>query len=316
MGQYIVYKIRYARHVLSESNANDNSGVDLHDPVLTTPEREQEWIMNGKLEESKRGTGREWAEGRMREQFLQHKNRSSVFLISPLIRAIQTFLLSATEEELRQSRIIIEPRLIEQTRWFSDRPRPIRKIQEEIEKELQYRFNGGLKIDDLNITWDRMLQSETNDTDRLSQPWYLKTGEWAPEQLIERGTRAVQAILQECKNVELSTGRPYSDYEVCVFGHGGFVNYMTDKIGNVNTQVKPPRLTDWTTGEIRDYKIYENFPSLLSPCSLLVRENDQPLTGPEADAANTQRRNLKDYIANLVNYSPEQEARFGKSLIV
>ncbi|ETS83350.1 hypothetical protein PFICI_05226 [Pestalotiopsis fici W106-1] len=310
MAEPTVYKIRYARHVLSESNAGDNSGVDLHDPVLTTAEREEDWIKDKKLEEAKRGTGRKWAEGKMRGQFLQHEKKSRVFMVSPLTRAIQTFLLSVTEQELRGSRIIVEPLLIEQTLWFSDRARAVTKIQDMIEHELEYRFNGRLKMNDLNIIWDRMIPSETKDNERLDRPWHLKTNGWAPENLLERGRLAVQVILQECKNFESYTGRSYTDYDICVFGHGGFVNYMTDKIGTVDVKLKVPRLTDWKTGEVREFKIYDYY----TCCSLMVEEKDLPLTSQEAAVVNTKRRDLKDFITNMVHYNPEQELEFKKGL--
>lgn len=303
-----VYKIRYARHVLSESNAKDNSGVDKHDPVITTPEVEARWLSDGnKLDIEKRGHGRQYAEGTMRMEWSQHEKKASVFMVSPLTRVIQTFLLSVTEEELRTARIIIEPLLIEQTLWFSDRPRAVVKIQKMIEEELKYRFKDKLKLEDLNIEWNRMLPlpSETKENEKLPKDWHLKINDWAPENLLYRGQRALQAILAECKSFKSPTGQPYTDYDLCVFGHGGFVNCLAEEIGHIDINPTVPKLSAWRTGEIRDYKIYNQ-----DPVPLLVREGQQKFKGRQKEAENKKRDDLRDHIVKMVTYTDKQEAEF------
>ncbi|KAK6198204.1 CCA tRNA nucleotidyltransferase, mitochondrial [Pestalotiopsis sp. IQ-011] len=318
MAEPKTYQIRYARHVLSESNASDNSGVNIHDPPITTPEKEDDLIRNNKLDPMKHGHGREYAETKMREYFLRQEKGVSVFIVSPLARVIQTFLLSAKEDDLRRSLIIIEPLLLEQTRWFSDRARPVKKIRETIEQELQARFHGSLTFQNLNIDWQRMLtgENENEENETLDKPWHLKTGEWAPENLIERGKQAVQMILQECKKIEKKQGQ-YVDNQVCVFGHGGFVNYMTDQVGATDTRLKVPKLSDWYTGEIRDYKVYDANPGDPSPCRLLVRSEEEPLVGKGKEVEDDKRMELREFVnVGLDRYTPtpDQENAFNQNL--
>ncbi|KAF7523871.1 hypothetical protein G7054_g11608 [Neopestalotiopsis clavispora] len=308
MAEPDVYKIRYARHVLSESNAKDNSGVDKHDPVITTPEVEADWLDHKKLDKGKLGYGIQYAEGTMREEWSQHEKKASVFMVSPLTRVIQTFLLSVTEEELRTARIIIEPLLIEQTLWFSDRPKSVNEIQKTIEENLQYRFEGTLKLEDLDIKWGKMLESKTKKTGE-PQDYYVKTGLWAPERLLDRGQAALRSILAECKKL-----KPYKDYDLCVFGHGGFVNYVTQEIGHIDVTCEPPKLSSWQTGEIRNYEIYDD-PAMRPKIPLMVKEGAQRLVGVQAKEEDKKRDDLISYIATKTKYTQEKEAWFKKDCL-
>ena len=88
-------------------------------------------------------------------------------------------------------------------------------------------------------------------------------------------------------NAELSPDSSYGQYvdgQICVFGHGGFVNYMTDQVGATDTRPKVPKLSDWNTGEIRDYKVYDANPGDPAACRLLVRSAEEPLVGDTASA--------------------------------
>ncbi|KAH8202982.1 hypothetical protein TruAng_002816 [Truncatella angustata] len=272
----VAYKIRYARHALSLSNAKDNSGVDLFDPPLTTREDEESMSLIGKLDDGKRGGGEDYALGDMRrkfENFASLRNQSKVFVVSPLTRVVQTFLLAVPDSTLKGARIVVEPLLVEQTRWFSDRSSSVREIQAIMRGALERKNRGQeepLVIGDLNIDWSKMLQprdeqgefcgsQETMDQESTDKGWHLKNNFWAPSHLIDRGLRATREVIQICREVKREAGN-YDDYAVCVFGHGGFVNYMVEEVGAVDLTVEPKKLSAWSVGEIRDYEIEDIVP--------------------------------------------------------
>jgi hypothetical protein len=320
------YKLRYVRHALSGSNAEDNSGVHTLDPVLTTNEVEERWFQEGRLSQNKLGMGRAYVERETKKRFEQYKDQSTVFIVSPLARALQTFFIAVPEQTLRNAKIVIEPLIMEQTRWFSDRARPIVMIKEIISQELGRRaFSPPLRVEDLNIDWSKMLYNrdehgslvgplEKEAEETLGKPWHLKTGFWHPRNLVERGEKAVRAILEECRKVD-QAGR-YTDFTICVFGHGGFVNYMVEEIGNIDVSSRPPKLSDWATGEIREYLIQDDNSSR-SPRSGLMAETDESRVARHKKVASTRagfngveearkRYQLQDFIASMRYYEDHQ----------
>ncbi|KAH8681239.1 hypothetical protein BX600DRAFT_429197 [Xylariales sp. PMI_506] len=294
-----IYRIRYIRHAKSQSNMPENRGVHIMDPLLTNLSMEQSWKRHGywpNAPQSIEPKGREFATRYMVPMFADHQRngtQSTVFLISPLTRVISTFLIAVPYETLTTAKIIFSPLLVEQTRWFSDRVRNTDEIKLLIAAELDQRDpppgQPRLTMQDLerNIDFSRLIQCRDDDGDLLEfreevchntrqQPWQLKDRFWHPRKLIERGLLATQEIIQVCRDSRGAAG--YKDYTVCVFGHGGFVNFLVEEVGDglyLPLGVhQHPVLTTWTTGELREYEVIDLDDSK-DPTSHLLREVEE-----------------------------------------
>lgn len=346
------YLIRYTRHARSESNAEDNSGVHEADPPLTWPCVEEEWLKenpeSGKvrlrrinIDENgeKIYMGRSYIEKYMRpifEKYEKDGEQSTVFIVSPLARALQTFFITVPYKTLKECKIILEPLIIEQTRWFSDRARSIKDLKDLIEFELKERRDPEpLRLENLCIVWTKLLQrrdedgnpisqAETEDTETLDKGWHLKEDLWHPDKLLERGAKAVQAIAEECRAADDMEGAKYVSYSVCVFGHGGFVNYMAEEVGDIDTRAETPKLTDWDTGETRSYKIVDCRLGEELDGILLVEPEDlriARLKGKNKDPQNytiseqdQRRRELRDWIVNMKYFENKATGKEDKAL--
>lgn len=76
--------------------------------------------------------------------------------------------------------------------------------------------------------------------------------------------------MEECRKA--AKGGIGGDMAVIVFGHGGFVNYMAQEVGDINVAMVPPRLSVWSTGESREYLIHDR-PSP-GPAQLMVETKE------------------------------------------
>ncbi|KAI0132068.1 hypothetical protein BJ170DRAFT_229465 [Xylariales sp. AK1849] len=262
------------------------------DPVLSWKAMEQTWLEEGLFGKKPPALdedgdivpmGREYVKACLAPKFAQFEmdgNKSTVFVVSPLTRVLQTFLIAAPYNTLRSATIILEPLIIEQTRWFSDRVRPSTHIEKLIKTELKLRETpegqSELHFDDLDIDWSKLAEAPNYVTGKAAnlqngltqwkpetedRPWYLKDGLWAPENLIERGKRATQQVIQVCRNAR--KGSVYAEYTVCLFGHGGFVNFIVGELGNVAFEEDAVvGTTEWSTGELREYEVVDKDDSM------------------------------------------------------
>lgn len=249
------YKLDYLRHVLSQANKPDNSGVHILDPVL---------------ERNAQGAGS--------CRYLLKGKRYTHVLISLSTRTIETTCLALWAwPHLTNVRIMVLPDLNEQTDWASDRPRFVRQIMEHVlrlrslmvnEKpdeapSIFIDFSLVLKRDeDVRKVFDRFVRAGADELPRiweenvklaaneeLNRPWHTKTELYSPKRLQERGQVCLEKIITFMESVH----RCVADPEVLVVGHGGFVNYLVEEVGDVHPDSAPPKLSDWKPGEIREY---------------------------------------------------------------
>ncbi|KXJ92155.1 hypothetical protein Micbo1qcDRAFT_162303 [Microdochium bolleyi] len=285
------YTIIFTRHGESESNVPDNSGVNKMDPLLTTDKTRNNWPG------SRSGlSGRDFCFQVTRREYqdmflnpaLFNVTSDSPVVISSLSRAVQTAIIALPAERLQKSGIIISPLLVEQTTWFSDRTRPISHLRKLVDTELSIKpglehlalgLDGfdirqlsqavpdescltGARFGELAISTDSALKpiEQVEDEEKAhSKPWHLKTSLWHPSQLIRRGEESLKMLMTIGRHNY--TGES-STPAIIVFGHGGFINYMTKDIGVTEADLarKPPVLTDWAPGETRVFRLVDEHP--------------------------------------------------------
>ncbi|ORY65294.1 uncharacterized protein BCR38DRAFT_409010 [Pseudomassariella vexata] len=278
-----VYNIQYVRHVKSESNKPYNANVHNIDPPLLSWELESQWAQESGQEGPKQGQGEGF--DLIRNQVALHladlendleEPPTQLIAVSPLLRTLQTCLMGTPYHLLargnRQVQIVIHPVLVEQTYWISDRVRPTEDIKATISDALENREykpkEMPLTINDLNIDWDELNRHWSDDGvpgdleySKTLKLWNVKERFWAPENVIERGQAANRALIRLCR--ELCNGtrgkgaQKPGDFTLMVFGHGGFINFLAEELGNVNSEADQLRLTDWNVGEIRRYELAE-----------------------------------------------------------
>lgn len=302
------YTIRFTRHAQAESNAPGLEGSHILDPILTTSGLQQQWrearirfdhgVTPG-LDYAKNEISKE-----LEDDFSQGRFRDTV-VISFMTRAAQTYLAAATSEMLRTTLLVLQPLAIEQTIWFSDRPREPLHWVAHIEAMLRWRRQADMpdvNFDDLLIDWSHVLdgaclarmprsqkdmdvstargfhkitKEQVEDLCKKSagttKPYQLKVGLWSPKKLKQRGTKMNEFLLERCRVIYKRTGR--TD-QLSVVGHGGFVNFMTAELGDILKveDGRPASLTDWLTGETREFYLYDDWEH--SPVGGFLYETD------------------------------------------
>lgn len=324
------YTVIFTRHAESESNVPNNSGVHRMDPLLTTRSTQKKlWPAGTETKDPGREVCSDNTKILHKEMFdtpTYGFTRESPVVVSSLSRAIQTALIALPTERLNNvsNKIVISPLIAEQTTWFSDRTRPLSHLKLLVERELAYRRRCGdwfLKKcawEDFNI--QQLLQSPPGDNSEVGvtfgklatlscgdipvdhsraqavkddKPWHIKNGLWAPENLIERGKEAVKMLIEIGRAAhEVASQKNEETPSIMVYGHGGFVNYMTEdtglKVADLKGQV--PKLTTWAHGEHRMFKLIDKDPQQPPVASLLVelpefcerKENGIPHGQPKA----------------------------------
>ncbi|KAI1856237.1 hypothetical protein JX265_011749 [Neoarthrinium moseri] len=296
------YLIRYIRHAQAESNCPDSSGEDIMDPKLTTRALEEDWVKTkipGATKTKVIGMGRDLASGTMANKFESYAAEGkfgSYFIVSPLTRALQTFLISVPYKTLMTAKIVLEPLLTEQTIWFSDRARRRTHIEAVFKTELECRTppKGLHKLEfrDLDINWGAI-------DERQDREWQLKDGDWAPAKLIQRGLDATKAIIKHCRAAKADSG--YKPYSVCVYGHGGFVNYMVEELGPLDFSNENMVLSAWEKGEDRVYSVVDDDDNVQPKGNLFKRKEIEDATlSPNVDLRdeNAKRQKLHKIVVS------------------
>jgi len=303
------YIVIFTRHAESESNVPDNTGVDRMDPLLTTKAtRKKLWPAGAEVKEP----GRDWCSRvtKVEHEFVfktpeYRFTRDSPVVISSLSRAIQTALIALPTERLNNvsNKIIISPLIAEQTTWFSDRTRPLRHLQLLVERELAYRrcidrslekcawedFNAQQLLQpppidnsEVGVTFgklatppckDKSVDHRCTQSVKDDKPWHIKNGLWAPQNLIDRGQEAVKMLIQIGRAAhEVALQKNEETPAIMVYGHGGFINYMTEDTGleAADLKLQIPKLTTWAHGEYRIFQLIDKDPDQPPVASLLV----------------------------------------------
>ncbi|KAH8655670.1 hypothetical protein BX600DRAFT_470094 [Xylariales sp. PMI_506] len=261
--------VDYLRHARSESNRSGNQGVHILDPPL----------LSGSEDHKSGHLGRAYCETVLRPM-LQSKSYTHI-AVSPLTRTLSTLLQSVSLDVLSNATILLQPLLIEQTVWFSDRCRSTKEIIELIRLELRARGAEHL-IPHLKIDFTLMLQ-DSGDTERvyerlegankeemarmrnehvllaesekLNKGWHTKTSLYSPERVHERGVKCCEELVKWAKIASRSTIHP----KFLIVGHGGFVSFLAEEVGDIRPYDRPPRLSVWETGELRKYNLRWGF---------------------------------------------------------
>lgn len=304
------YTVIFTRHAESESNVPNNSGVHRMDPLLTTKTTKKElWPAGADAKDPGRDVCSNNTKRLHKEMFdtpTYGFTRESPVVVSSLSRAIQTALIALPTERLNNvsNKIVISPLVAEQTTWFSDRTRPLSHLKLLVERELAYRRRNGdwflenCACEDFNI--QQLLQPPPSDNSEVGvtfgklatlscgdipvdhsraqavkddKPWHIKNGLWAPQNLIERGQEAVKMLIEIGRAAhEVASQKNEETPAIMVYGHGGFVNYMTEDTGLEVADLKGqiPKLTTWAHGEDRVFKLIDKDPQQPPVASLLV----------------------------------------------
>lgn len=260
------FPVTYVRHVKSEANREGNKSVhDLDPPLLDGIEDEESGFL-----------GRKFCELVVLPYFT--KRKVTHIAASPSKRVLSTLVASLSCPTLRSVKITIFPGLIEQTDWRSDLPSSFEEIKALLSHELA-RKGGDIEYKDLRIDFTLLLAPtdfkdtsavykrfamaksteallqirQDNETagkgDIQNRPWYRKRDLWDPESLHDRGQEvSTEMAIWMAKNVEVFPGP-----EFVIFGHGGFASFLTEEVGDIDTDARPPKLSGWMTGEIRKY---------------------------------------------------------------
>ncbi|KAJ1333699.1 hypothetical protein MN608_03695 [Microdochium nivale] len=300
------YTIIVTRHGESESNVPDNSGVNKMDPLLTTEDTRRDWPCPPRLGLSGRDFCNQVTRREYQDMFnspgISRVTYDSPVVISSLSRAIQTAIIALPAGRLQKPGIVLSPLIVEQTTWFSDRTRPVSHLARLVEKELRIRhgltepvqgLDGfdirqllqpapaesclvGAMFGELAVSTGPKLETSELMAVRVEEadkPWHLKSSLWHPRQLIRRGEEAIKMIMTIGRHIYIDEN---STPAIIVFGHGGFVNYMTEDTGLTEEHVgqDPPVLTDWEPGETRMFKLVDRHPDQPVVASLLKETHE------------------------------------------
>ncbi|KAI0022300.1 hypothetical protein F4780DRAFT_788721 [Xylariomycetidae sp. FL0641] len=338
--------VHVVRHAAANSNVPDNSGVHLHDPPLMPVETANKYP-------ELRGKGRDFPSREIQSRIIEHEEKfgpSRLFIVSALRRAMETMILGTPLKILLRVHIWVEPYMIEQTSWISDRPSPRptfidnfkatlkEKLQidytdcnkaeelvqlmrehggEEFDKNMAAQLQTGVVPDSLVEMLYDTLDVDTSSLENMSDDFRYKSGDWHPERVIKRGHRCIFAIASKVHEV---LGERELPLVIHLWGHGGFINYMTKDVGDVRPKGHVPKLTDWATGESRTYLLtYQlvgdrlvDFPELMTELNRDERLKSQGKKTTVSDQALEDRRReqLQDHVGGPMHQANMEDDRY------